>query len=226
MIPDRWKEPNGTEATQSDTFDMYDNHGNLLPPASRDTYIPSDQPGYTGYTLARDRGMELILRAGTGNNISPTMYFSWKMPSAIGGDYYRDSISGCNQTVIQLDPNNPYYMIQEPGDMSGPTNQGIDDLIARDPNAVWNTGCNCVKNSAYGTSPRVTPIPLYDPVYYATGKANGRNADFKLANIMGFFIEQRVGNQVYGRITAISGLASGTATAPAGAFPISIRLVE
>ena len=191
-----------------------------------DVYIPAGQAGYTGYTIA-NKGLELVLRAGTGNNISPSMYYSWKMPGDTGGDFYRDNISGCNQTVIPISPDPPYYMTQEPGNMDGPTNQGIDDLIAKDPGASWDLGCSCVKGSAFGVSPRVTPLPLYDPVYYATGKANGRNADFKLANIMGFFVERRVGNQVYGRITPVGGLVSGGGgPAPSGAFPVAIRLVQ
>ena len=111
--------------------------------------------------------------------------------------------------------------------MVGPTNQGIDDLIAKDPAANWNTSCLCVRNSMFGISPRVTPLPLYDPEYYQLGKVNGRNADFKLAQIMGFFIDRRVGNQVYGYITPISGLMNDNAgPAPDGAFPVAIRLVQ
>src|SRR5438128_664004 len=161
-IPDRWTEKQTGPWDPTDTFDKYDSHGNLV--ANPDVYIPADQPGYTGYNATRDKGMPLIIRAGTGNNISPTMYFSWKMPSAIGADYYRDNISGCNTTLVHWGD----LMQQEPGNMDGPTNQGIDDLIARDPGAYWDNSCNCVKGSAYGgSSPRIAPIPLYDPNYYA-----------------------------------------------------------
>jgi hypothetical protein len=109
--------------------------------------------------------------------------------------------------------------------MTGPTNQGVDELIAKDPGAHWDTECKCVRGSNAGISPRVTPLPLYDPKKYAEGKANGRTADFWLANILGFFIEERRGNEVYGYITPISGMADGT-PAPSGAFPVAIRLVE
>jgi hypothetical protein len=228
MIPDRWTESSGTFNPLTSTFQMYDNRGNLLPAGSRDTYVPANQPGYTGYTAA-DRGTPLILRAGTGNNIEPTAYQSWSMPGnngLIGGDFYRNNISGCNTTIISIDLNNPLYLTQEPGAMEGPTMQGVDDLIARDPNAQWDTGCRCVRGSNAPISPRVTPLPLYDPKKYAEGKANGRNADFWLANIMGFFIDRRQGNQVYGYITPISGLVNPNVPVPAGAFPVAIRLVE
>lgn len=233
MIPDRWHEASGSFNPTTSVFNMFDNQNNLLPISQRDTYVPlgaspHDQD-YTGYSVA-DKGTELILRAGSGNNIEPTAYQSWSMPGnpgEIGSDWYRENISGCNQTVISFSPSDPTYMIQEPGNVVGPTNQGIDELIAKDPGAEWNTTCNCVRGSAFGISPRITPLPLYDPVYYATGKANGRNADFKLANVLGFFIERREGNQVYGIITPISGLINPNAgPAPDGAFPVAIRLVQ
>jgi hypothetical protein len=229
MIPDRWRETTGTFDPMSSQFEMYDNQGNLLPVASRDEYIPANQPGYTGWTAA-DKGTELILRAGNGNNVEPTSYQSWSMPGnngLIGGEFYRHNISGCNRTFVTLDLNNPLFLLQEPGNMTGPTDQGIDELIALDPNAHWDTSCDCVRGSNAPISPRVTPLPLYNPQKYVEGKANGRNADFWLANILGFFIDRRQGNQVYGFITPISGVINPNAgPAPAGAFPVAIRLVQ
>jgi hypothetical protein len=227
MIPDRWTEASGPFNPMTSDFRMYDNRGNLLPANQRDVYVPANQPGYTGYTTS-DVGTRLILRAGTGNNIEPTAYQSWSMPGnngLIGGEWYRSNISGCTTTIIHMNLDNPLYLTQEPGAMTGPTNQGVDELIAKDPGAHWDTECKCVRGSNAGISPRVTPLPLYDPKKYAEGKANGRTADFWLANILGFFIEERRGNEVYGSITPISGMADGT-PAPSGAFPVAIRLVE
>ena len=45
-------------------------------------------------------------------------------------------------------------------------------------------------------SPRVVAIPLFDPVYYDTGKRNGRNAILKFVNYLGFFVERMQGNDV------------------------------
>jgi hypothetical protein len=230
MIPDKWSEksddkgnPDGPWTVDS-TFDIVDNKNSPLP--NPDVYVPPGQPGYTGYSSA-DYGTRLVLRAGTGNNIYPTMYYSWSMPSNTGADDYRGNIAGCNQTAIPISPNPPYYLTQEPGNMVGPTDQGIDDLIARDPAATFDASCNCVKGSTYGVSPRVTPIPLYDPMYYATGKMNGRNADFKLANVIGFFVDKRVGNEVYGYVMPILGVIDPNAgPAPSGSFPAAIRLVQ
>jgi Flp pilus assembly protein TadG len=234
MIPDRWIEhTDPVWDPNTSTFDLYNNKGVMLSP--HDVYNGDlNSPDYTGYKADRDKGMQLILRAGTGNNINPTMYYSWKMPGDTGGDFYRDNIAGCNQTDIPLSPTSPYLMIQEPGDMNGPTIQGVQDLIDLDPTARWDggpgqPGCNCMVNSKFGghTSPRIFPIPLYDPVYYADGKANGRNADFKLANVLGFFVDHIDGNQVYGRITPLLGKVTGNGgPAPLNSFATAIRLVQ
>jgi hypothetical protein len=235
MIPDKWQERRPVVAPfdpNTSQFDMYDNKGNLLSPA--DYYSPVGNADYTGYSAA-DKGMELIIRAGIGNNIEPTMYYSWSMPGnngLIGGDWYRDNIALCNPFRIPIpgpgDP--PFLMTQEPGAMEGPTIQGVQDLYDKDPGAYWDTTCNCVKGSAFGnnTSPRIFPIPVFDPIYYAIGKANGRNADFKLSNVIGIFLTQRPsGNQIYGRITPILGDVDDNAgPAPAGSFATAIRLVQ
>ena len=82
--------------------------------------------------------------------------------------------------------------------------------------------------STMNPSPRVVAIPLYDPIYYDTGKQNGRNADLKVANYLGFFIDRRVRQQRLRPHHARSaGLIKGNGgPAPAGAFPKAIRLVE
>ena len=70
-------------------------------------------------------------------------------------------------------------------------------------------------------SPRVVAIPLFDPDFYDTGKRNGRNADLKSLNFLGFFVEEMQGNEVIGRITPIAGVRTraGYGPAPDGAFP-------
>ena len=219
-IPDRWIENKNPPWTTNSSFDRYDNQGNVIPNA--DVYHPVGEPGYVGYDATRDKGMLLTIRAGTGNNVEPTMYFSWSMPSSIGGDDYRGNIANCNTTLVHFDQD----MVQEPGNMVGPTNQGIDDLIAKDPSAFWDMATNSV-HSSMNPSPRVFPIPLYDPDYYQSGVTNGRNATLKVANWIGFFVENRAGNNIFGRITPILGVIDDNAgPAPTGTFPVAIRLVQ
>lgn len=219
-IPDKWIERQTPPWDADDTFDMVDNKGNPL--SNPDQYIPADQPGYTGYNPERDKGIELMIRSGTGNNVFPSFYFSYAIGGISGGSEYRWNIANCNTTMMGWGD----LMEAEPGNMVGPTTQGVDDLIAKDPSAYWDTNYNKAV-STMSPSPRVVAIPLYDPVYYDTGKQNGRNADLKVANYLGFFITGRSGNNIYGRITPISGLVKGNGgPAPTGAFPKAIRLVE
>jgi hypothetical protein len=215
-IPDRWQENN---VPPNDTFDRYDNKGNVIPNA--DVYIQ----GQNGYDSEDDKGTLLVLRAGTGNNVAPTFYYSWSMPGGngeIGADWYEANITQCNQAVFKdRDP-----MTQEPGNMMGPTVHAVSDLIAQDPTAYWDDDEQRVK-SPLGRSPRIFPIPLYDPDFFQSGKMNGRNATLEMVNWIGFFVEDVIGNEVYGRITPILGTIDENAgPAPEGAFPRAVRLVE
>src|SRR5205823_1125366 len=115
----------------------------------------------------------------------------------------------------------------EPGNMVGPTKQGLDALVAKDPGAYWDTTCKCVKGSLFPKSPRVAVIPLYDPFQYETGKHNGSNTSLFMANFLGFFIEDAQANgQVTGRITPIGGLVTGVGGPATGAFPMAIRIIQ
>jgi Flp pilus assembly protein TadG len=222
-IPDKWIEKHTPGWDPDDTFEMYDKQGNPL--ATQDVYVPADQSGYTGYNAERDKGTLLMIRAGTGNNITPSFYFSLALGGmeSTGADQYRWNIENCNTTMMHWgEP-----LTQEPGNMNGPTVQGAQELYAKDPNAYWDSASGTVKGSGFARSPRVFPIPLYDPVYYSEGKREGRTADLKVANWIGFFLESISGNNIYGRITPIAGLRDKSAgPAPDNAFPVAIRLVK
>jgi Flp pilus assembly protein TadG len=224
-IPDKWREMQNPPWDGNDTYDAFNNRGEPL--ANPDIYIPADRPGYTGYNQESNRGQELVIRAGTGENITVSFYYSLAIGGLVGGltgaDAYRWNIANCNQTVMHWGD----MMTQEPGNVVGPTIQGIEELIARDPGAYWDLATNRVANSAYGgqQSPRVFPIPLYDPPYYDEGKRNGRMADLKVANWIGFFADHVSGNQIYGRIIPIAGIRDGSPT-PEGLSIRAIRLVQ
>ena len=220
-IPDKWIETQTPPWDPSDTFDAFDKKGKPL--ANPDIYVPADQPGYTGYDAHSDRGTQLAVKAGTGNNIEPSFYFAWAIPGSRGAADYRWNIGNCNTTIMDFGD----LLTAEPGNMVGPTRQGIQALIDRDPTAYWDTVNNRYV-STISPSPRVVAIPVFDPLYYDSGKKNGRNADLRAVNYVGFFIEGLQGGDVLGRITPISGLlkGSGAGSGPVGAFPRAIVLVE
>ena len=220
-IPDRWIEKQTPPFDPEDGFDVLTSKGK--PVANPDIYIgPEDKANYTGYDAERDRGTIVRLKADNDTKIAPSFYYPYAIPGSTGASDYRWNIGNCNTMVMEFGQ----VFNPEPGNMVGPTNQGMGDLIARDPNAYWNESTNRVVSSMK-PSPRVVAIPLFDPVYYAEGKAGGRNASLKFVNYMGFFIEEMQGNEVVGRITPIGGIRKGGGSpAPAAAFPKSIRLVQ
>lgn len=115
-------------------------------------------------------GSPVVLKAGDINadSANPSFYYCINFPPigsgspVTGASVYRDNIiygSSCEISigdVIQV----------EPGNMVGPTAQGVSDLIGMDASAYWNG--KKVVNSAYpaNSSPRIVKIPLYDPYDY------------------------------------------------------------
>jgi hypothetical protein len=220
-IPDRWIEKQTPAFDPDDTFDLFASKN--VPLSNPDVYIgPQDPATYTGYNAERDKGMVVRLKADNGSKPAPSFYYPYAVPGSVGADDYRWNIGHCNTTVMTFgqtfDP--------EPGMMTGPTKQGMNDLIALDPNAYWDETAKRVVSDMH-PSPRVRVVPLFDPAYYADGKLNGRNASLKFVNYLGFFVEEMQGNEVVGRITPVGGLRRGNGgAAPAAAFPKAIRLVQ
>jgi hypothetical protein len=108
----------------------------------------------------------------------------------------------------------------------GETTQGIDDLMLKDPTAYYDTSRNRVV-SDHSPSDRVFPIPLFDPDNYQNNITHGRNASLRIVDYLGFFLEGRSGNEVYGRIVPYLGVVTNSGgPAPADSFPKAIRLVQ
>jgi hypothetical protein len=100
--------------------------------------------------------------------------------------------------------------------MIGPTKQGVEDLIALDPDAEWDPVTKSVVNSCAqaatpcaARSPRIVAIPLFNPEVYEDGRQTGR-VDLEIVKILGFFIADMQGNEVIGYLTSAPGLLVGT----------------
>ncbi|MDX1566241.1 MAG: pilus assembly protein TadG-related protein [Longimicrobiales bacterium] len=79
--------------------------------------------------------------------------------SGRGAARYRRNICSCNASTINLDTE---YLV-EPGNMVGPTFQGVSNLIAQDPGAYWDETSNTVVSDYGMDSPRVVTVALFDP---------------------------------------------------------------
>ena len=253
-IADKWIENLNDQGapgwSEEDTFERYvpngSNAGQLLNPA--DYYEApgqaggSYQPNGTGFTRdstalgGSDHGRRIVLKAGNPNQaIAP----GWYHPVVInptegpGGANYRDNIATCDPTVI----GEGSVLDTEPGNMIGPTNQGIRDLIAQDPGARWDTslnggqggvagGCMAMGTGGCALSPRLVAIPVFNPDAYDAGRASGR-ITIEVTKVLGFFIEGMQGQDVIGYLCPYpSAPRSGTSTTPGAAFVVSIALVR
>lgn len=234
-IPDKWIENSNGQGvadgpwSPSSTFDLWyskgSNQNGGVPLPNPDVYVPPGQAGYTGFNVTTDKGLEMVLKGNNQNKVSPSIYNPWDLPGSTGASDYRQNIAQCNTAIVSIGD----FLVPETGNMSGPTSQGTNDLVAEDPNAYWDTGCNCVKGSAYTKSPRIGVIPLYNPTVYADGQQSGKSQpQLQVTNYLGFFIEGVDGaGNVTGRITPIAGIyKSNLGPSPTGAFPKVIRLVQ
>ena len=231
-IPDKWTERGcgGVSCPWSvdETFDMYEQQGqnqNAGPPLLRpDIYVPPGSRDATGYNPTTDKGMRLVLKNNNQNRVAPSMYNAWAIPGGTGADYYRENIADCNSRVVAIGD----LLMPENGNMTGPTQQGTDDLMASDPNAHWDDGCNCVKGSRYPVSPRIRIVPLYNPTRYTQGQHTGRSQpELEVVNYLGFFVEDVTGGgEVTGRIHPVSGRIRNPNNPAVGAFAQAILLVR
>jgi hypothetical protein len=188
--------------------------------------------------LPQDWGRQMILKTSDPQSeysLSPGLFFPWRLPpdpeqeecaqgggggQPSGGATYRNNICSCNTNSISL--GTPYDL--QPGNMIGPTFQGIDELIAQDPNAVWETGG--VNSPTYGTglaSPRVVKVALFDPTQ-VTGSGM-QSIEFNNFALMFLEGQQNPNAPVIGRFMYyVSGEGSNNATT--GSLVLYLRLVE
>jgi len=207
-IPDRWDDANANGIF--DTGETYD-------------------AITTGYQAPADVGAPIVLKTGNPQQaIEPGIFYPVDYPPLnkypgedplTGGDWYRQWISECSPYLIE--PGDELQL--EPGNMVGPTMQGIDELILADPNATWDAGSKSVINSAYGMSPRIGLVPLFDPTLPPT---SGRNS-VTVTKIGAFFIEGVApGNQVVGRFIQVTNTGLPCEVQTPGSLIKGIVLVE
>ena len=199
--------------TEDDTYDAFDNKG--VPLANPDIYIPADQTGYTGYNQESNRGSRLVIRAATGNNITVSFYFSLALgkPVIEGGDRVP---SGTSPTATRRFTTGRTRSRRSPARWTGPTIQGAEELIARDPGAHWDD------SDEQGDGQRVTAVrarasfrfPSMTPSCTTAANGTGATADLNTANWIGFFIESTAGNGIWGRIIPIAGIRDGSGRRP------------
>jgi hypothetical protein len=186
-LPDRWNErcdPDGEWGFHADPDDCG---------TDPDVYqsCVNDAEGCTGYTPARDEGEAFILKnANPHDAIRPGHFNPVVLTSSTrGGSEYRDAIEFGGDVTIGD------WIDIEPGNMIGPTGQGMDALTAQDPDAIWSTTLECVIRPPGNTcvdSPRIVCIPVFDPgLYFAAG---GGRREVLVTNLLGMFVQPQGSN--------------------------------
>jgi hypothetical protein len=245
------------------TFDKYSNGRGGSPPQEDDLYVaPTAAAVGTGFRLPADEGLRYAVKVGdASNSVSSGWFRALDLPRADGGgggSSYRDNIETCSglpssyaapETVCPVTialADRAYWAARgcysvETGNKVGPTKQGIEALIARDPGASWNPSLKTVTGSAFSPqtkSPRVVPIGVMNIDLYMAQNPNGSTPVVRMENIYGLFVEgmgtvaadgsitlSSSGQSVIGRIMTIPATGSSKVNT-AASFMRSVILVR
>lgn len=216
MFPDRWDDADGDHVYDArEDFTDLDGDGQYDPGEPFDDLNKNgiwdagefyDEQA-TGYRVPDHVGETIVLKFNNGslNNFSPKE--GWYQivrfgpvnrggPDCPGGDCYREWIPGCE----------PYLVMEgdtlelEQGAKVGPTDQGLQELIDRDPYAYYNTTTGAIEGSAYPVSPRLIKAAVYDPTEGIYDLGAGANKYLTVQKIVVVFLEARTSTaEVMGR---------------------------
>jgi len=182
-------------------------------------------PWLTGYRYPDDIGTQVTLKL---RNSSKFPIAGWyyvidyppinKGTPLTGANWYREWIGGCEPYIIEVGDN-----VQiEPGNMVGPTNQGLDSLISLDPSAEWDAGTGKVINSSFAVSPRIIRACLFDPTIGLKDFGAGRKY-MTIVKIMVLFIEGHSGGDLTGRFMRMA--SQGENCDDPGSFMYKVALM-
>ncbi len=256
-LADRWcKNGDGTNCLEySELDDRWESEPNehyvpwiQNPEADPDDWVYNEE--YTGYGTD-DRGELMVLRSGTGgggggggrgggsgggNSFGITPWFSTYVyedePPGGPAQMIADRVLNCHDRVTRLQEG----LWAGPGFMT-PVVSAFEDLIALDPNAVWNPSANdelgCVTTAGSmqcRDSPRIRPIVLFDPREGPDGPA-GSSDPFPVANLAGVFVEDAQdtpasSSYVTARFIEYMGETPGPSGGLKGSLSRVLRIVE
>lgn len=258
-VPDAWDDFD-QDANGNNVWDTGETWEFGTDPSDRyQRYEGPDDPdatnatGYGSDLRGSDRDWGRLLQLKTTNpqnefNFEPGIFFPWRLPpdpdqgecssggggsTSAGGATYRQNLCTCNQSRIELFE--PYDL--EPGNMVGPTYQGISEVIDSDPSAYWEPSANGGRGGVVrpdassptgytevGTgSPRVVKIALFDPTQI-TGSGM---QSIVFNNFALFFLEDQPtpSSPVQGRFMYFVG-GESTGGGTSGSLVRYLRLVE
>lgn len=182
-IPDVWHDADGDGLfTEADSYDPHDT-GYHLPDAvgvqlQLDVANPSTAPAWERYTVINFPAL------------------GGETPPSSGGESLHLWMTDCAPFALVAGDS---FQI-EPGVLFDELVDGVEGLIARDPNATWSDETLSVQGSDFATSPRIVSIPAFDPRL----RSNSSTQHVHAVKVLTVFLESTtLGRRVHVRITDV-----------------------
>ena len=170
-IPEDYPIDGWTSGDVWDQEDEYDvvtqsgQHGGVPLVGIVDFFDPTPMTG-TGYGMATDNGLRVMLKANNTSVAAPSYYYPIVLPDGLGngGNNYRYRINNCTELTGPVGLGDTFT--SEPGNMVGPTTD-IRNLINADPSAGWydaspaSPATGHVANSAAYTAGSIRSVAVH-----------------------------------------------------------------
>lgn len=241
-LPDLWVDAQ-SDANHNKTWDEGEDWEYDPATDSYQAFSGSDRPGDTGYgsdirdpypvgnppvQYTRDLGRLIHLKPQNPQQEvvpGPGWFFPWRIGSSHGASKYRENFMNCNPAETHLGTTYDLEM----GNMVGPTQQAVEDLVALDPDARWDQATKTVVNSKYPdwkSSPRVVKVAVFDPHEFQRAMSSHT---IKFNNFALLWLEGMKGSGNKNSYVAARFLyyATGSGGGPeTGPFPLYLRLIK
>ncbi|HSR67199.1 MAG TPA: Tad domain-containing protein [Acidobacteriota bacterium] len=190
--------------------------------------------------------LKLVRPTQPAKALEPGLFYSIQLGAGPGGDNYREAIGTCSLNGIYC---GACYDV-EPGNMVGPTKQGVADLIGEEPD-TFNESNFCYDPGCRDTSRSLVVAPIWDVcnapdpggcpgTSFCPGAKlgeKGANVTLRVAGFALLFVEGVQGDGVEARVinvtpcTADSGDGGGgpvgdDGNPQIGPFAVPVRLVQ
>ncbi len=163
--------------------------------------------------------------------LAPGQFYAIRMGDSTGGDDYRTNISTCSPEVLTCQA----VYGAEPGNMIGPTLQGVNDLTGSPPDVYYGVGAYLTSSGMSNTSRSLVVAPVWDvcslPGFCPANSFpdGGANVQIPVRGFALIFIDGVQANDVMAHLVGISGCGS---TGPplgsevTGPYSVPVRLVR
>jgi Putative Flp pilus-assembly TadE/G-like len=212
---DEWTENTVSPATAypSHRFERYDATGGLV--SNADVYVPPSDTVSGSTTIPTDSGERIVYESQLDlppltSPITRQLAVAVELPTWPSTDPVYTYTAACGPDIVRIGDTLPLATPPPAGRMLAALNY----LISLDTRADWNDSLNRIELScAPGTcsptwpiSPRLVPVPLYDPDKFQKGRSTGNwlavgcptnSPCVTVTNIVGFFIHGAAGGYLH-----------------------------